>query len=266
MLIFRIEELRRIAQNYFNTAADAAEEINLATNMAESKSYQYSRNKIAGLSLLAHVPGYKDLDTFKGIKAWGALLAFDLRDSSKLAMKISPRDMYIVMHTYLPTMLKIIEKVQGTIVGMRGDGAIACFGLVQTGDDKPRVTQEQSEYAITVACDCGDAIVKAMRQVVNPILHDGKIKCADLLVGVGIDVGDVVATRIGLGEAHELTAYGIPVNQCCKRSFGNDAVVLTYKATKMFPKSKNGKTSFRAYPNKEDSYVLHYPLGYNTLA
>jgi class 3 adenylate cyclase len=185
---------------------------------------------------------------------------------SQLAVKIGPRNMYIAMHTYLPTMLRIVEEFKGIVVGLRGDGAIACFGLVQAGDDQPRVTSEQAENAVRKACDCGDVMVKAMQKVVNPVLQYGKIMSGDGLIGVGIDVGEIVATRIGIGEAHELTAYGTAVNTCCKRSCGNDLVILTKHAKKMFPKSKGGKTRFRPYLDKPDAFILRYPADYHVLA
>lgn len=268
MAVARLDDLIRLAQASFDLAKDAAESINLSTVARFEESVKYARAKSLSVNarLLSDEPGYDDLPTYRGIKAWGALLSFDMRRSSELAKKVSPRNMYIIMHTYLPTTLAVIQEGGGIVVGLRGDGAIACFGLVEVGEDRPRVTTKQAEEAVTAACDCGDAIVKAVQKAVNPVIEAGGIKVGKLQVGVGIDVGEIVGTKIGLGEAHELTAYGNAVNQCCKRSFGNDAVILTKLAKDMFPKGDNGKTKFRAYPEREDAYVLHYPTSYNTLS
>ena len=275
MPVARIKDLLRLAQTSFDEAKRVADAIHLSTHadfaevLNEVKHYRRT-----GARILAHEPGYKHLEPFRGIKAWAALLAFDLRSSSKLAEKLSPRDMYLVMHTYLPTALAVVRKADGIVVGLRGDGAIACFGLVESGSDKTAVTKEQSEKAVSIACDCGDAIVKAVNLVVNAVLAKAKIGYEKirvgvgkdrLLVGVGIDAGDIVATKIGLGEAHELTAYGTPVNRCCKRSFGNDMVVLTKRAKDMFPTRPGGRTRFPAYTDKQDAFILRYPASHATL-
>jgi class 3 adenylate cyclase len=275
MPIAVLEELCRLAQASFDKAKEVADAIQLSTHVEFSEvvkeAKHYSRT---GARLLAREPGYENLEITLGVKAWGALLAFDLRDSSNLAAKMSPRDMYLIMHTYLPTVLAVIKKADGIVVGLRGDGAIACFGLVESGEGKPRVTKDQAGRAVAKACNCGDAIVKAVHLVVNGVLAKAKIGTEkikvgvgkdELRVGVGIDVGDIVATKIGLGEAHELTAYGTAVNFCCKRSFGNDKVVLTKRARDMFPKEPGGKTQFPAYPDKDDAYILRYPDSHKTL-
>lgn len=252
-------EILKLAQESFDKAQSAADAINLSTF---TESIKYARS--SGAKMLALEPGFSEIDTYYGIKAWGVMLSFDLRKSSTRAMEIGPRDTYITMHTYMPAMLKIVQCAKGIVVGLRGDGAIGCFGLVDLSDEGSRVTAEQSDPAIYAACDCGDAMIKAMSEVINPILKKGKIKTG-LQMGVGIDAGNFVATKIGLGTANELTAYGSCVNNACKRSFGNDEVILTHQAYSLFPKKPNGKTRFPRYPGRSDSYILRYPTDYQTL-
>jgi hypothetical protein len=267
MSVASIADLLSFARDCFYKAKKVAIDIKLP-DVSETKRFsearQYMRTK-ASLSLLADKEEYEDIPAFYGIRAWGSLLSFDLRKSSELAVRLGPRKMYCVLHTYMPTVLKVIERVEGDIVGLRGDGAIACFGLVPVGDGQSRVTQEQGETAIKAACRCGDAIVKTLQKVINPVLRTGGMIQDDLRVGVGIDVGEIVATRIGLRGVQELTAYGTPVNHCCKRSFGNDMVILTKRAKDTYPKKENGLKLFRPYPNKEDAFILRYPDTYQTL-
>jgi class 3 adenylate cyclase len=278
-MVATLADIVRLAQESFDKAMEAADEIRLARVVEFAESLKFARAKSlrlrTGARLLADEPEYEDLETYRGLKAWGAMMAFELRKSSDLAAALSPRDMYIVMHTYLPTIIAVVESYRGLLVGLRGDGAIACFGLVDQGEGEPKVTSEQSDAAMRLACNCGHAIVKAMTLAVNPVLAKGDIRKGKhrvgvgegrLLVGVGIDVGDIVATKIGLGEAHELTAYGTAVNFCCKRSFGNDMVILTKRAKDMFPKSKGGRTRFPPYTDVKDAYILRYPDDYVTLA
>ncbi len=274
-----LSDLRSTAQESYDKATSAADSIRLSRDKVEafSESIKYAAGRVKALreSMLEDKPEYSELPTYKGLKAWGALLSFDLRNSSALAREVSPRDMYVIMHTYLPTALAVIEGFEGAVVGLRGDGAIASFGLVDTSEGQPPVAPKQAEHAVERACDCGDAIVKAVKRVVNPVLAKGAIKRKDgktvgvgegvLEVGVGIDVGDIVATRIGLSGANELTAYGTAVNECCKLSTGRDEVILTHRAREMFPKEEGGLTSFTRHRTK-NGFVLHYPPDYQTLA
>jgi class 3 adenylate cyclase len=260
MLVATIAELEYIAQRSLRAATHVAQSIKLSAAVTESKHYAMTDNG----RVLSNEPGYDDLPPYHGIKAWCAMLSFDLRKSSQRALEIGARDTYITMHTFLPTMLAVVAKANGIVVGLRGDGAIACFGLVETTTGN-RVTPDQAEKAVSLACDCGDAMVKTVQQVVNPLLVENEIK-GNLMIGVGIDVGDIVGTNIGLGRAQDRTAYGNCVNNACKRSYGNDEVILTYRAQDMFPTNKGGKTSFPKYPGRDDAYILRYPPGYKTVA
>lgn len=259
MVLTKLNDLLLFAQDCFDEADTAAKAIRLSTfseSVKNAKSY--------GARLLADEPGFSDVHTFRGMRAWGALLAFDLRRSSARALALGPKDTYVTMHTYLPTMLSIVDSAGGVVVGLRGDGAIACFGLVDLTPEGMTVTTEQAERAVSKACDCGDAMVKAIDKVVNKVLVKGGVR-GGLQVGVGIDVGNIVATNIGLGGARELTAYGNCVNKCCKRSCGNNLVILTLDARKMFPTSPGGRTKFRRYKDEADAFILRYPDGYHTL-
>ncbi len=272
--------LVQIAQDALDQAEQAADTIRLSLNTAEKftealQCARAGRRPIAEKSLLSDRPEYGTLTNGWGAKAYGALLSFDLRKSSLLATQVSPRNMYLIMHTYMTTCMAVLKQAEGAIVGLRGDGAIAAFGLIYQGAEEKSVTGEQAEHAVREACKCGDAIVKAVQLVVNPLLAKKELRRGRnmvgvgegaLRVGVGIDVGDIVATRIGFEEVNELTIYGVPINHCCKRSFGNDMVILTKNAKDMFPKSDTGKTRLNPYPDIPDAYILRYPPDYKTVA
>ncbi len=259
MPIALIADLLNFAQNCLNEAEKAAKAIHLSTFRESVDTVKNYRAR-----LLADEPGYSEVKTFRGMRAWGALLAFDLRKSSARALELGPRDTYLTMHTYLPTMLSLISSAGGIVVGLRGDGAITCFGLVDQSEGEPKVSSEQAAKAVRQACRCGDAMVKAIDLVVNKVLVAADIR-GGLQLGVGIDVGNIVATNIGLGSASELTAYGDCVNKCCKRSCANNGVILTLAAKRMFPKSEGGKTAFHRYKDESDAFLLRYPTTYKTL-
>lgn len=266
-LSITMKELREIAQEHFSNSKAAAEEIGLPARvkMSRTASYQMSANPEMVESFQDHSI-LRELRACQGFRAWGAMMSYDLRKSSKRATRIGPKDTYITMHTLLPTLLAIVKGGKGISVGLRGDGGIGTFGMVEIKKGQnDKVTPQQAELAVSMACLCGTAMINAVAEVVNPILVEGDID-GDLHLGVGIDVGEFVATNIGYGNASDLTAYGDCVNKACKRlSTGADVVVLSHAAMKMFPTEKGGKTSFRRYPDRYDAYILRYPDDYRVI-
>jgi len=190
-----------------------------------------------------------------------------MRKSTSRAVSIGPKDTFITMHVYLPTLLRVIKKSRGTIVGMRGDGAFAMFGSVAIESSEPEaeVGSEKATEASRLACDCGAALITAITDAVNPVLVNGGVR-GEIEIGVGIDVGDFVATRIGIERAYELTAYGYCVNNACHRSdHGHNRVVVTNKVRKMFPSSPGGQTKFSDVPSQKDAYFLKFPDSHKPL-
>lgn len=264
-----LEELREFAQDSFDRAKENAERRQIPVKLARHKSFSdpvmLSNHAVAESYSISDDEDFSEIDRYDGMRAWAALLSFDLRRSSNRATRIGPRNTYITMHTYLPTMLQVIKSAEGTVVGLRGDGAIAMFGLVKLNSSADKVTPKQAEDAASLACDCGQALVDCVVKVVNPVLEKGEVE-AGLEVGIGVDVGEFVATKIGIERAYDLTAYGDCVNRACHRSdHGHNRVVVTNNVQRMFPTVKGGKTTFPAVPNQKDAYFLKYPSDYRAI-
>lgn len=263
VIIAHFEDLYQFANDSIDRASRAAEVARLpVSEFSESRGHveKFARNKSFDPIMLSTMPEYDHLEFFEAYRAWGAMMAFDLRNSSNMALEIGPRDTFITMHTYMRVMLRLIACAKGTVIGLRGDGAIGAFGLLEISDVK-QPTQKEYEKAIRTACDCGDAMVKSIDSIVNRALKEHGLP-AGLRVGVGIDTGNIVVTRIGLGDAQDVTVYGPPINQACKRSNGNNEVVLSHRAEDVFPTSTGGQVKFR---RRGPDYVLHYPSSYKTI-
>jgi class 3 adenylate cyclase len=77
----------------------------------------------------------------------------------------------------------------------------------------------------------------------EPVLDDDGID-VDLSVGVGIDCGAIVVTRVGWMTAQELTAYGSAVNHACKLSDQVNQVSISRKVMGLYPSGPGGKMQF----------------------
>ncbi len=263
MVEMTLQEIDLFAKRCSARALLNATKIDLSNRTPKSFSENirenYSRSGSARAHSLSDDPDLADLEPFEGSKGWGAALAYDLRESSKLAEELSPKAMYVLMHTYMSTMLEVLHQGGGQSAGLRGDGGISIIGRVELDQVGRTVTEEEGEEAVYLALDCGEAIRRAVELVLTPHLR-GLLKLKrDLLVGVGVDVGDFVITDIGVGSARELTAYGQCVNNAAKRAFGNNTSVFTNKAKGLFPTKPGGKWGFTPYPGVKDAHVPTYP-------
>lgn len=161
------------------------------------------------------------------------------------------------MHTYLPTMAHLVEKAEGKVVGLRGDGLFAAFGVTELTGTGTEVPGKEAGNAAQNAVRCGKAMIEAVKDAINPTLHEGGIN-GDLAIGVGVDVGNVVITRIGWETASEVTAYGPPVNRACKKLAAkvNNAVRISKGVKNIYPSGKAGKVRFSFF---SEGFTVDFP-------
>ena len=230
----------------------ASEQLERAKGFA--KVIRFSHNKEARSKMLANEawdirasieddPDFASLSVSDGISAWSSILSVDLRDSTKLADQVSARDMYLMIHTLLPTLAYVCEKSSGEVMNFRGDGLFAGFGLKKITDAASEPTKEQKFDANRQAVVCGLNLIDAVSQGVEVVLSDDGIN-VDLHAGVGIDCGQVTVTRVGWMSAGELTAYGSCVNRACKLADARDQVIVSSRVTELYPSSVGGKLRF----------------------
>lgn len=257
-MIARFEEIQKFAEDLFSGAQVGAETIQFSlSEQSEKHYYQKSASGRIRASLLGSEPEYEKLGTMRGMAAWAVILSVDMRQSSARAVRVGAEHTYLTMHTYLPTMIELVARANGLIVGLRGDGLFAAFGLTERKDRHASgdVPESVSNTAIYAATDCGKAMIETIVEIISPLLVKNGI-AGNLEIGVGIDVGDVVVTRIGLHDVNEVTAYGHPVNRACKLKGANE-VILTKAAKRIYPKSEGGRMQFSHCGG--DAYRLEYP-------
>jgi class 3 adenylate cyclase len=227
--------------------------------------FQFSVNlraKSAEAGSIAEIPRFAAMQVGYGQTAFAAILFVDMRDSSKRAEELGPRQTYLTIHAYLPAMAYVVSKFSAHVVGFRGDGLFAAFGLDATGSNPPNcdIGSELSR-----AVRCAYAMIEALDEVIIPALNKKDVDTKDLRIGIGIAAGDIVITRVGLELSNcELTAYGPAVNKASKLSDGNGVVAMDYRTESMFPSGKGGRIRFEARGNRNGLKVV-YPDNYSVL-
>jgi adenylate cyclase len=249
-----------------NDAVEAATDAGLA-KFAESLAENSETPLRYAKSLsLVHLDEYQDKGLYFCEKSWATILSIDIRGSTKRAMEIGAKDTFITMHVFMRAIIRLVAKAKGLVVGLRGDGLLAAFGR-KTFDDEDdlEVTAEESDNALLAATSCGDAMVRAVRKVVNPTLIKRDVP-GDLRIGVGIESGRMIITKIGLLDAYDVTAYGHSVNRAAKISSekGNiDKVIMGRDAYNLFPRREGGRIKVRRFGT--DMHLVEYPSDSNTL-
>lgn len=250
-----LQTVRDFALTQLENAKEFSRRIIVENSTVQRKAMRAKRSNEIWASI-ADDPEFDSLCIGDGIGAWTSIAAIDLRGSTDLAESIGARNTYLMTHTLLPTLAYVCEQLGGHVMNLRGDGLFASFGLKKLSeyDDEPP-SDEKIEKANGKAVGCGLALLQATNEAVQPVLNDEGID-VDLSVGVGVDCGNVIVTRVGWRTAQELTAYGPPVNRACKISDGDNLVRVSRNVQRKFPCGPDGTLEFDL---DGDAYVASFP-------
>src|SRR6267142_898889 len=126
------------------------------------------------------------------------VLFADIAGSTAIAERMDPEDWTTVVGQAFARMNRTIERYDGTIARLMGDGVLAFFGAPVAHEDDP-------ERAVR----CGLDMVRAIDELAAAQHAPG---ASDLRVRVGINTGPVVVGMVGTETANEYTAMGDAVN------------------------------------------------------
>jgi class 3 adenylate cyclase len=149
------------------------------------------------------------------------VLFADIAGSTAIAERMDPEDWTAVVGQAFARMNATVERYDGTIARLMGDGLLAFFGAPMAHEDDP-------ERAVR----CGLDMVKAIGEL--GAAHHG-IDELVLQVRVGINTGPVVVGVVGTDAASEYTAMGDAVNVASRmQAHAPPGSVLVTAATHRF--------------------------------
>lgn len=137
------------------------------------------------------------LDTERGHR-YVTVLMSDLRGFTTISETYDADEVVDLLNRYFSHMSKIIYKYGGTIDKLIGDSIMAVFGIPASG----------TNHALDAAC-CAIEMQIAMSAFNKENLRLG---LPALYMGIGINSGDVVASRLGSDLFSEYTVIGNAVN------------------------------------------------------
>jgi class 3 adenylate cyclase len=122
------------------------------------------------------------------------VLMSDLRGFTALAEEVGPEKLIQVLNRYFSRMGRIIDKHDGTLAEILGDGMVCFFGAPVLGDDDAR-------RAVLCAIDLYRGLEKFNR-----------FEKRNLQMGVGICTGDVIVGNIGSEQQMKYGVVGNAIN------------------------------------------------------
>ena len=152
------------------------------------------------------------------------VLFADLAGSTSIAERLDPEDWTALVGEAFTRMNRTIERYDGTIARLMGDGVLAFFGAPVAHEDDP-------ERAVR----CGLDMVRAIDELGAAQHALGALSASALRVRVGINTGPVVVGVVGTDTAHEYTAMGDAVNVAARmQATARPGSVLITAATHRF--------------------------------
>jgi len=125
-------------------------------------------------------------------------LVSDLRGFTALSMKLTPQEVISMLNRYLSEMVKVIGRYRGTLNEIEGDGLLTFFGA-------PLSAPDDHERALACAIEMQNRMQEINRE-------QRRLNLPELLMGIGINTGEVVVGNIGSEERAKYSAIGSPIN------------------------------------------------------
>lgn len=127
-----------------------------------------------------------------------AVLFFDIENYTQFAESYPPYDVVHVLHRYYQTMNEIIEKHDGVISDVAGDGILALFGVMKRSSNP--------------VCDAIQA-VQDMKEALSPFNeYLGRMYGCSFSFRAGINFGKAIIGSFDTGLMSKISAIGDSVN------------------------------------------------------
>lgn len=163
-----------------------------------------SRARIRNITNGLTMPEIENVPIGSGKRMEAAILFFDLEDFTSISSKLKNEQILHMLNTIIPQMMHVVKHWKGEIEKNTGDGVMAIIG-----------TEKRDSFLIA-----RDAIetAMAMRHI---MLHAIQAKFLEegipfLNFRIGIDMGEVLISRIGIDGTNHLVVIGDAANRASK--------------------------------------------------
>lgn len=133
-----------------------------------------------------------------------AIMFFDFENFTSITSHLSPENTLMILNVATSTVMRVVREWHGSVEKHTGDGVMAIIGT-ETSDQKV-IARDAIEIAQTIKFIMkSDVLPQLVAQGIPP-----------LNFRIGIEMGEVLISRIGLPNMNFLTAVGSPANRASK--------------------------------------------------
>ncbi len=182
----------------------------------------------------------------------------DIRGFTAMSEKMSPDQVVTMLNEYMTEMVRIIYKWNGVVDKYVGDAIMAIWGA-------PESSPDDAYNAVRASLEMRDFMCEFNERR----KAEGK---PELLIGMGLHTGEVLAGNIGSEQRLEYTVIGDTVNQAARIEAANKAVqadLLISKDTFSLVKDRGivaGPEVAITAKGKSENLIVHQVIGYETPA
>jgi len=133
-----------------------------------------------------------------------AILFFDFENFTSKTSHISSENTLMILNIATTTVMRIVREWQGTVEKHTGDGVMAIIGTETPNLNK--IAKDAIEIAQTINFVMKSDVLPQLIAQGLPILN----------FRIGIEMGELLISRIGLTNMNFLTAVGSPANRASK--------------------------------------------------
>ena len=133
-----------------------------------------------------------------------AIMFFDFENFTSITSHITPEEVLTILNSSTAMVMRVIKEWHGTVEKHTGDGVMAILGTETT--NLALIAQEAIESAQTIRY--------MMLNEVHPLLQSNGLPLLNFRIG--IEMGEVLISRIGFIKTNFLTAVGSAANRASK--------------------------------------------------
>ena len=178
------------------------------------------------------------------------ILFTDIRGFTSMAEKMKPEKVVLTLNEYFSEMIDIVFKHNGTLDKIIGDELMIVFGAPLSSDD-------DTERALNTA-------IEMQNKIADLNMVRSKRKEPPILVGAGINKGQVVSGNIGSRDMMDYTVVGDTVNlgsRLCSAASAGEIIVsgrVKNSTEKLFSFKELKPIRVKGKKDKIDVYQVKY--------
>jgi adenylate cyclase len=163
---------------------------------------------VEGAAALGH-PEYVNLQAGESALAKAVVSFVDIRGMTRLSFALGSAELFRVIQALTEASIQAIHDEGGYIGEFTGDGVMAYFGDSSQND----------EEATVAALAATSLLFKGVEEIVNPRLKQQGLD--PIRISAGMEFGEVLWSRIGVGEVSQLKPIGTATFLAGKLSQGD---------------------------------------------